>query len=68
MPEPDTRAEARRYVDGIIDVQRRHGHSPSMTPEQYEGAVTEAMQAFDRLNTAASRLAQRRKTTEEPTD
>lgn len=56
MAEPSSRAAAKRYVDRIIEVQRRHGHSPTVTPEQYEGAVLEATRAFERLNTAASRL------------
>lgn len=58
MAERDSQTEARRYVDRIIEMQRRRGYSPSVTPEEYEGAVVEATRAFQRLSRAAAKMVE----------
>jgi hypothetical protein len=43
---------ARRYLDRVMAVQKRHGLRPDLPPEQYEQAVKETARVFERLATA----------------
>jgi len=54
MTEPESRAAAKRYIDRIIEVQRRHGIDPSISKKQYDTAVDETSRAFAKLTSAAS--------------
>jgi hypothetical protein len=56
MTELDSRREAKNYVDRVLEAQRRHGHAPVLTPDEYEGAIAEAAEVFDRLSRAASNM------------
>jgi hypothetical protein len=44
--------EARRYLDRVIAVQKRHGLRPNLPAEEYEQAVKETARVFERLSTA----------------
>jgi hypothetical protein len=52
---------ARRYLDRVIALQKRHGVRPNLPVEEYEQAVKDTARVFERLSTAADlRLGRKR--------
>lgn len=46
MSNTDAHRHAQEYVDRVLDIQRRAGHEPDLSPEDYDTAVSRSAEAF----------------------
>jgi hypothetical protein len=45
----DVHKRAQEYVDSVLESQRRAGHEPKLSKEEYEEAVNRAAEGFEGL-------------------
>jgi len=57
MSTKQSEVEAKRYIDSMLEIQRRTGPDPQVSRDRYERAVHKAAKSFDRLH-RATRMAQ----------
>lgn len=54
-PPKKTAADARKYIDNILAISKRHGMSGAVSKETYDAAVDKAAKEFDGLREIARR-------------
>jgi hypothetical protein len=57
MPTPDRRAEATRYIDRVVALNKLHGGSGQVPPAEYQKAVERAAAIFARVRPANAVVA-----------
>lgn len=53
-PKPDP-ADAKAYVDQVLETMRRHGAQPKLRKDTYRRTVAKVSEAFDGLRAARGR-------------
>jgi hypothetical protein len=57
MATPDRKAEAARYIDRVVALNRQHGASGQLSPSDYENAVEQAAAMSARVRPASDSSA-----------
>jgi CO dehydrogenase/acetyl-CoA synthase gamma subunit (corrinoid Fe-S protein) len=60
MASSEITKQAKRYVDSVIEIDRRSGRGSSVSPELYERAVKKVARATQSMAAAAQRASQKR--------
>lgn len=55
--EQTLKAEARRFIDGVLEINRRYGAQLELSDEEYRRAIDEAAKPFERVHNGSMRTA-----------